>query len=94
MQTLGAEQLIPAHGPTLGPEVLPRYVAHRRAREQKILEALRTIREGTVDDIVPVAYADTPPAVWPIAKLATEAHLIELAKQGLIAEDAGHWRIR
>lgn len=94
MQTLGADQLIPAHGPTLGPDVLPRYVAHRRAREQKILEALQTIREGTVDDIVPVAYADTPPVVWPIAKLSTEAHLIELAKQGVIEEGAGRWRIR
>jgi ribonuclease/clavin/mitogillin len=94
LQTLGATQLIPAHGPTLGPEVLPRYVAHRRAREAKIVEAMRTLGgAATLDDIVPVAYADTPPAVWPIAKLATEAHLLHLVAQGLTERDGARWGI-
>jgi glyoxylase-like metal-dependent hydrolase (beta-lactamase superfamily II) len=86
--------LIPAHGPTLGPEVLPRYVAHRRAREQKIVDALAAIGGGDIDAIVPVAYADTPPAVWPIARLSTEAHLIELARRGVARLDGDRWSLR
>jgi glyoxylase-like metal-dependent hydrolase (beta-lactamase superfamily II) len=87
MQTLGATRLVPAHGPTLGPEVLPRYVAHRRARESKVLDAVTQIGAATIDEIVPIAYADTPPAVWPIARLSTEAHLIDLERRGVLVRD-------
>jgi glyoxylase-like metal-dependent hydrolase (beta-lactamase superfamily II) len=94
MQTLDAAQLIPAHGPTLGPEVLPRYVAHRRAREAKIVDALRTLGgAGTIDDLVPLAYADTPPAVWPIARMSTEAHLLHLALRGEAHADHDRWAL-
>ncbi|MFO0681772.1 MAG: MBL fold metallo-hydrolase [Sandaracinus sp.] len=94
MQTLGAERLIPAHGDTLGPEVLPRYVAHRRAREEKIARALAQLGAGTIDEIVPIAYADTPPSVWPIARLSTEAHLIHLERQGRVVGEGGRWAVR
>lgn len=94
MQTLAATALIPAHGPTLGPEVLPRYVAHRRAREAKIVDALRTLGAGTIDDVVPVAYADTLPAVWPIARLSTEAHLLELERRAVVGRDGERWALR
>lgn len=93
LQTLDAATLIPAHGPTLGPEVLPRYVAHRRAREAKVLDALRLLGAATLDDIVPVAYSDAPPAVWPIARLSTEAHLIDLERRRLIGRDRARWAL-
>lgn len=93
LQTLGATSLIPAHGPTLLPEVLPRYIAHRRAREAKILEAMRRLGAAAIDEIVPIAYSDTPPAVWPIATLSTEAHLIDLARRGLIGQDGARWAL-
>ena len=94
MQTLGAEHLVPAHGPTLGPEVLPRYVAHRRAREAKIVDALRSLGgAATIDNIVPIAYADTPPAVWPIAALSTEAHLLDLARRQQVGQDGARWAL-
>ncbi len=93
LQTLGATQLIPAHGPTLLPEVLPRYIAHRRAREAKIVESLRRLGASTIADLVPVAYSDAPPAVWPIAMLSTEAHLIELERRCLVGRDADRWAL-
>lgn len=93
MQTLDAAQLIPAHGPTLGPEVLPRYVAHRRAREAKIVDALRLLGAASIDAIVPVAYSDAPSAVWPIAALSTEAHLLDLERRGQVGRDGSRWSL-
>ena len=29
-----------------------------------------------------MAYADTPPALWPIARMSLEAHLIKLERDG------------
>jgi ribonuclease/clavin/mitogillin len=87
--------IVPAHGAPLEKEVLPRYIAHRRAREAKILAALRALGGARgIDEIVPVAYADTHPAAWPYARLATEAHLIELAKHGTVSRDDERWAAR
>lgn len=94
MQTLGAERVIPAHGPVLPPDVLPRYLAHRRAREEKIALALSQLGAATIDEIVPIAYADTPSAVWPIARLSTEAHLVHLERQGRAASEGSRWVAR
>lgn len=93
MQTLDAAQLIPAHGGMLGPEVLPRYIAHRRAREAKILDALRVLGSATIDMLVPVAYSDAPPSVWPMAALSTEAHLLDLEKRRMVGRDAQRWSL-
>lgn len=72
--------LLPAHGEPLEPEAtIARYIAHRLERERKVLEALRTLgRAASAADLVPLAYDDAPEAVWPLATLSVEAHLIKL----------------
>lgn len=94
LQQLDAAELIPAHGPTLLPEVLPRYVAHRRGREAKVLDALRLLGAASIDDLVPVAYSDVHASIWPIAMLSTEAHLLDLEKRGLVGRDGARWAQR
>jgi endoribonuclease LACTB2 len=92
LAALEPQTIVPAHGAPLEKEVLHRYIAHRRAREAKILAALRQLGGAhELDEIVPIAYADTPPAAWPLARLATEAHLIELAKHGIVAREGPTW---
>lgn len=92
LDALEPRTIVPAHGAPLGREVLARYIAHRRAREAKILGALRELGGAReIDEIVPIAYADTPRAAWPFARLATEAHLIELAKHGIVVRAAEQW---
>ena len=85
--------LVPAHGDVLEPEVLARYVAHRLAREAKVLAALE--RHGgpaTPADLVPDAYSDAPTQVWPLAALSTEAHLVKLERDGRVrSESSGRW---
>lgn len=96
LAALGARVALPAHGePIDAPEALfRRYVAHRLGRERRVLAALEGAGEGgaTLDGLLPVAYADTAPALWPIARLSLEAHLIKLEREGRARRGEGGWR--
>jgi glyoxylase-like metal-dependent hydrolase (beta-lactamase superfamily II) len=89
LASLDASLALAAHGePIDEPTVLFRkYIAHRLAREAKVLEAVR--RAGTpgadAATLVPDAYADTPVHLWPIARLSLEMHLAKLEQDGLVA---------
>jgi ribonuclease/clavin/mitogillin len=88
---LDPEVVVPAHGGAIRPgaEVFERYVAHRLLRERRVLDALGS-RPRDLDALLPIAYADTPAAVWPIARLSLEAHLVKLEREGrAVRLDAG-----
>jgi glyoxylase-like metal-dependent hydrolase (beta-lactamase superfamily II) len=93
LAALDASVALPAHGePIDAPTTLFRkYIAHRLAREQKVLEAVQ--KAGAAGAIaaalVPDAYADTPVHVWPLAKLSLEMHLEKLEREGRITRVAG-----
>jgi glyoxylase-like metal-dependent hydrolase (beta-lactamase superfamily II) len=96
MRALEPSVLLPAHGAPIGDAdaCLVRYVAHRRMREARVLEALRAHRGlARAVDLVPVAYADAPPAVWPLAAMSLEAHLRKLAAEGRAREVDGGWLV-
>lgn len=96
LAALEAKVALPAHGaPIDAPSKLFRgYVAHRYMREGAVLRAVEKVGAGTLDDLVPVAYADVPPAIHPIACMSLEAHLIKLVKDGKVREDAeGRYRV-
>lgn len=82
LEGMEAKVALPAHGdPIPEPSKLFRaYVAHRLLREAKIKRALEAAVEGSLDDLVRVAYADTPEPLWPIAKMSLEAHLVKLER--------------
>jgi ribonuclease/clavin/mitogillin len=92
LAALDASLALPAHGePIDDPTALFRkYVAHRLAREAKVLEAVRTAGSagGDAAALVPDAYADTPVHLWPIAKLSLETHLEKLEREGRIVRVA------
>jgi glyoxylase-like metal-dependent hydrolase (beta-lactamase superfamily II) len=96
LAALGARLALPAHGePIDAPEALfRRYVAHRLGRERRVLAALEGAGEGgaTLDGLLPVAYSDTAPALWPIARLSLEAHLIKLEREGRARRGESGWR--
>lgn len=86
--------LLPAHGlPITDPaERLDFYVQHRLAREAKVCAALDSFtRPASLDDLVPIAYADTPPAIWPLARRALEAHLIKLVREARAVAHGDRW---
>jgi ribonuclease/clavin/mitogillin len=84
-----ARILLPSHGPALpeGGAVIDRYVSHRLGREAKVREAVRAVGPATLAALLPIAYADTPPAVWPLAALSLEAHLVKLVEDGEVARE-------
>ena len=59
----GANFILPAHGHVLheAQQAIVRLKAHRLAREAKVLAAMRQRPSGTLDDWLPLAYADVPP---------------------------------
>lgn len=85
---------LPAHGGFLAEpaRVFAHYQQHRLAREAKVLAALQEAGEGSAADLVPVAYDDAPKAVWPLATLSVEAHLLKLEVEGRVRQHDRVWR--
>jgi glyoxylase-like metal-dependent hydrolase (beta-lactamase superfamily II) len=86
LRALGAACLLPAHGPPIaGPDQvaakLDFYVAHRLEREARVAAALSGAPR-TVEELVPPAYPDVPPAIYPLAARSLLAHLIKLEREG------------
>lgn len=88
--------LLPAHGgPLRDPgATLAHYVRHRLERERKVLAALGARgASATPSELVPVAYDDAPPVVWPLAALSTEAHLLKLEREGRVRREGDRWAV-
>jgi glyoxylase-like metal-dependent hydrolase (beta-lactamase superfamily II) len=82
-----AALLAPGHGRMMGhvTEVVDAVIAHRLARHAAVADALSAVGEGTVDDLLPVVYADVTAAQLPVAKFSLWAHLRYLGEQGWAA---------
>lgn len=84
----GFETLWPTHGAPVrevGP-FLDAYVAHRRAREAQILDALAA-GLTTIKTMVPSLYAAVDPRLHPAAAHSVLAHMIQLVREGRVAAD-------
>ncbi len=93
-------RIAPAHGHVIDDPaaIIAAYVAHRTAREQRVAAALADVAgTATVDDLVPVVYADVDAALYPVARLSLWAHLRKLDDDGRAtvddrdAIDTGRW---
>lgn len=86
--------LFPAHGPPVlnGPGKFDHYLAHRRNRETKVMTALRTLGPATPHELLPLAYDDTPPPLYPLAARACLAHLIKLVQDGQVVREDTSFR--
>lgn len=74
--------ILPAHGYVLGfaRHQIAKLKAHRLARESKVHNAMRSKPDGSIRDWVAIAYADTPPALWPVAQQSLLAHVERIQK--------------
>jgi glyoxylase-like metal-dependent hydrolase (beta-lactamase superfamily II) len=89
LAALGSTTLLPAHGEPIDDPaaVLAWYVAHREQREAKIEAANARLRSElgrapAREELLPLAYDDTPKHLWPFALMSLEAHLRKLAREG------------
>ncbi len=84
----GFDTLWPAHGAPVT-EVEPflaAYKAHRLEREAQILARLEA-GDRTIAEMVPALYAAVDRRLWPAASLSVLAHLIDLVRRGIVADD-------
>jgi glyoxylase-like metal-dependent hydrolase (beta-lactamase superfamily II) len=85
---------LPGHGPPL-PEPAPfvaGLAAHRREREQRVLDALRAARRATAEELVPAAYGPAlEPRLMPAAARSLLAHLLKLAAEGMARREGDHF---
>jgi glyoxylase-like metal-dependent hydrolase (beta-lactamase superfamily II) len=86
--------LYPTHGsPITDPKnFIAGYLAHRRAREAQVIEALQDGAD-TVAAMVPRIYRGLDPALYPAAALSLTAHLIKLEQDGVAARQGAAWRL-
>jgi glyoxylase-like metal-dependent hydrolase (beta-lactamase superfamily II) len=91
---LAPERILPAHGPVIeSPDRLLRmYLAHRREREDQILEALRA-GTATVDAIVNRIYTALNERLVRVAEDSVLAHLLKLEKEGRAHKRDGTWTL-
>ncbi|MFN2464223.1 MAG: MBL fold metallo-hydrolase [Candidatus Dormibacteria bacterium] len=92
--TRGDAVLLPGHGPAIhNPRGhLDTYVAHRLSREQRVWDALAD-QPRPLAALLPMAYADTPEVMFPIAQRSLQAHLDRLVRLGRAAlTDEGYLR--
>jgi glyoxylase-like metal-dependent hydrolase (beta-lactamase superfamily II)/8-oxo-dGTP pyrophosphatase MutT (NUDIX family) len=76
--------LAPGHGYLIGEPAheIRRLIQHRMKREQKVLGALRTLGEASVEELVPLAYDDVPARLYGVAARSLTAHLYKLIADG------------
>ena len=80
-------------------------IAHRQAREDKVLRVLAEFEAAAVADLLPEfeaaavadllpgVYDDVPEGLHPVAALSLEAHLNKLENERKVHRHAGRWRL-
>ena len=89
---LGDRRLLPGHGKVVedGTTRLSALLEHRLAREAEVLAALN-LGPGTAGDLADMIYAGLPEALLRAARRNVLAHLIDLARRGVVAPDGALW---
>jgi glyoxylase-like metal-dependent hydrolase (beta-lactamase superfamily II) len=92
---LDIAELAPGHGRVIRSpqDELRKIIAHRLKRESKVLDALKRKSPGSLDELVPLAYDDTPQRLYPVARRSLHAHLIKLVQDGKARENGERWEI-
>lgn len=99
MRTLFSGRAYPGHGPVVGdgPARIAEYLAHRKQREQQVLDALGSRGDATwwtAMDLVRVVYRDVPEALHAAASGGVVQMLGKLRGEGRVAAaDGDRWRL-
>ena len=94
--TLDIDRIAPGHGRLIGEPhgEARKLIAHRLKRERRVIEGFAAKNPATLDELVPVVYADTPVKLHGAAKRSLYAHLLKLEADGRIARDGDCWRLK
>jgi hypothetical protein len=71
---------------------IERVIAHRLQREAKVVDGLVQLGgAATLDALLPVVYADTPPRLHSLARHSLLAHLQKLLEERRVARHGERW---
>ncbi len=86
-------QLAPGHGEMITTPLaeINGIIAHRLAREKKVVKALEQLTRAAIDELLEVVYNDVDPAMHPIAELSLLAHLLKLEEDKIAARIDSKW---
>ena len=93
---LDIARVAPGHGhPIDAPhDEARRLIAHRLKREQKVIDAFGAKNPATLDELVPIVYADTSPRLHHVARRSLHAHLLKLVQDGRVWQQGERWKLR
>ena len=93
---LDIERVAPGHGHPIDKphDEARRLIAHRLKREQKVVAAFAAHNPATLDELVPIVYADTSPRLHQVARRSLHAHLIKLERDGKVWQHGDRWKLR
>lgn len=92
--TLDLSAFAPGHGRVIEAphDEVRRLIAHRLKREQKVLDAFGKKNPATLDELLPLVYDDVAEKLHRVARRSLHAHLIKLARESRVREEAGGWQ--
>jgi glyoxylase-like metal-dependent hydrolase (beta-lactamase superfamily II) len=94
---LDLARIAPGHGHPIDTphDEVRRLIAHRLKREQKVVDAVAvTGKPATLDELVAIAYDDTPQRLHPVAQRSLYAHLLKLERDNRVARQGERWAMR
>ena len=93
---LDLARVAPGHGhPIETPHAeAQRLIEHRLAREQKVVDAFNIHNPATLDELVPIVYADVEPRLHQVARRSLYAHLLKLEHDGRVWQQGERWKLR
>lgn len=94
--TLDIVRIAPGHGHPIDTphDEARRLIAHRLKREQKVIDAFGANNPATLDELLPIVYADTPERLHAVARRSLHAHLLKLEREGRVWQQGERWTLR
>jgi glyoxylase-like metal-dependent hydrolase (beta-lactamase superfamily II) len=85
--------IAPGHGGILSEPfaVIDAVIAHRHAREAKVVAVLARLGTASIAELLEGVYADVNPLLHPIAQHTLEAHLVKLERERRCSRDGERW---
>jgi glyoxylase-like metal-dependent hydrolase (beta-lactamase superfamily II)/8-oxo-dGTP pyrophosphatase MutT (NUDIX family) len=95
LQQLDLDWLAPGHGFLIGEPraAVAALVAHRLAREAKVVQVLADVGPATIDMLLARVYDDVAPALHVVARRSLMAHLLDLQTRRRVSRHEGLWSL-
>jgi glyoxylase-like metal-dependent hydrolase (beta-lactamase superfamily II)/8-oxo-dGTP pyrophosphatase MutT (NUDIX family) len=87
--------IAPGHGYLIGAphREVRRLIAHRLARERKVVAALERLEHPSLDEMLPLVYDDVPERIHRVAARSLTAHLDKLVADGAVRAEEGRYTL-